>query len=149
MEVQIKRTKEEPKYLMDHPLPSYQTNGSVGFDFWGVQDVHIEPGEIALIPTNLTIKVPDGYTLMVTLRSSTPRKWGVIMPQGVGIVDQDYCGPDDEIMIQVLNFRSEAIIIPEGTRIAQGVLVKVGIINHWVQLSEDDTESRGGFGSTG
>ena len=148
MEVQIKRTKNEPGYLQDHPLPSYQTNGSVGFDFWGVKDVHIEPGEIVLIPTNLTIKVPDGYTLMVTLRSSTPRKWGVIMPQGVGIVDQDYCGPEDEIKIQVLNFRSESVIIPEGTRIAQGVLVKVGIINHWVQLNNEE-ESRGGFGSTG
>ena len=150
MEVQIKRTKEEPTYLLDHPLPKYQTNGSVGFDFWGVKDAHIEPGEIVLIPTNLTIKVPDGYMLMITLRSSTPRKWGVIMPQGVGIVDQDYCGPEDEIKIQVLNFRSETVIIPAGTRIAQGILVKVGIANHWINLiNEDKEESRGGFGSTG
>ena len=148
MEIPIKRTKNEPAYLLDHPLPSYQTNGSVGFDFWGIKDVHIEPGEIALIPTNITIKVPKGYMLMVALRSSTPRKWGLIMPQGVGIVDQDYCGPDDEIKIQVLNFRSEAIIVPEGTRIAQGVLMKVGIIDSWVDLKEEQ-ESRGGFGSTG
>ena len=87
--------------------------------------------------------------LMVALRSSAPRKWGVTIPQGVGIVDQDYCGPEDEIMLQVLNFKDKAVRIPEGTRLAQGVFIKVGIADF--QECSDDLfgTSRGGFGSTG
>ena len=71
------------------------------------------------------------------------------MPQGVGIVDQDYCGPEDEIKIQVLNFKSNYVTIPAGTRLAQGVFYKVGIVNCWNECDDKDLKSRGGFGSTG
>ena len=144
MEVEIKR------FTKEHILPRYESNGAVGFDFWTRKDTHINPGEIALIPANAVIKVPKGYMLMIALRSSTPRKWGVMIPQGVGIVDQDYCGPEDEIKIQVLNFTKEQVYIPEGVRIAQGVFVKVGIVNEWKEVTDEELgKTRGGFGSTG
>ena len=74
-------------------VPQYQTIGSVGFDFETIEEATIYPKEIQLLRTGLTIEVPQSYMLMIALRSSTPRKWGLVMPQGVGIVDQDYCGP--------------------------------------------------------
>ena len=91
---------------------------------------------------------------MVTLRSSTPRKKGLLIPHGVGIIDQDYCGPEDEILIQVLNFTDQDVIIERGDRIAQGIVVKVenarsGISWHQVDQIEPDRQTRGGFGSTG
>ena len=110
MFVQIKRKDDQ------YEIPQYQTPGSVGFDFITRHTKIIQPGEIELIPANAIVKTPEGYMLMVALRSSAPRKWGVTIPQGVGIVDQDYCGPEDEIMLQVLNFRDKAVRIPEGTR---------------------------------
>ena len=150
MFVPIKRVNK------DYELPKYQTNGSVGFDFITREEATILPGEIALIPANNVIQVPTGYMLMVALRSSAPRKWGVTMPQGVGIVDQDYCGPEDEIKIQVLNFKSNYVTIPAGTRLAQGVFYKVGVVDCWKECDDEDLEnlsrfhkSRGGFGSTG
>ena len=147
MFVPIKRVNK------DYELPSYQTNGSVGFDFITREKVIIQAGEIASIPANNVIQVPAGYMLMVALRSSAPRKWGVMMPQGVGIIDQDYCGPEDEIKIQVLNFKSNYVTIPAGTRLAQGVFYKVGIVNCWNECNDEDLNkfqrSRGGFGSTG
>ena len=131
-------------------LPKHETSGSVGFDFLTREDATIDPGEIQLIPANVIIEVPPGYMLMVALRSSTPRKFGLMIPQGVGIVDQDYCGPDDEIKLQVFNFRDEPIHVPRGSRIAQGVLIRVESVGHfWEQERETLGESRGGFGSTG
>ena len=133
-------------------VPQYQTIGSVGFDFETIEETIIFPKEIQLLPTGLVIEVPPDYMLMVALRSSTPRKWGLTMPQGIGIVDQDYCGPEDEIKIQVCNIAEEFIRIPKGVRLAQGVFVSVGVVHDlaWVECDPKELgKSRGGFGSTG
>ena len=98
MKVRIKRLDK------DLPLPMYETGGSVGFDLLCRESVTIEPQTVALIPANVIIETPPGYMLMVTLRSSTPRKLGLLIPHGVGIIDQDYCGEGDEIQIQIYNF---------------------------------------------
>ena len=75
MFVQIKRKDKE------YDVPKYQTPGSVGFDFTTREDATIWPNEIVLIPANATVRTPKGYMLMVALRSSAPRKWGVTIPQ--------------------------------------------------------------------
>ena len=131
----------------DLPLPEYETNGSVGFDLLCRESVVIRPKEIALIPANIVVEVRLGWMLMITLRSSTPRKYGLIMPHGVGIIDNDYCGEDDEVMIQVYNFTEENTGVSRGDKIAQGILVHVGFA-HWYQVDQMEEESRGGFGST-
>lgn len=130
------------------PLPEYQTKGAVGFDLYSRVDMKIAPQAIVLIPTNLVVKVPVGYMLLVVPRSSTPRKKGLLIPHGIGVVDQDYCGETDEVKFQAYNFTQQEVSVARGERIAQGLLVKVGI----AQFSEDhtaDKKSRGGFGSTG
>ena len=60
-----------------------------------------EPNQIELIPTNLIIETPKNYMLMLASRSSTPIKLGLRVSNGIGIIDQDYCGPEDEIKLQV------------------------------------------------
>jgi len=107
----------------------------------------IAPNEIALIPANVIIETPPGYMLMVTLRSSTPRKYGLLMPHGVGIIDNDYSGEGDEIKIQVYNFFNRPTIIKRGDRIAQGIFVRVEKAE-WEELDEMEGKTRGGFGST-
>ena len=105
------------------------------------------PGEVALIPTNAIVKVPEGHVLLVALRSSTPRRKGLLCPNGVGVIDQDYCGPEDEIQVQVLNFSPGPVTVERGERIAQGLLMPV-VCCLWDETGGQAGTSRGGFGST-
>ncbi len=141
MKVKIKRLDKEL------PLPRYETNGSVGFDFICRESVTIAPQTVGLIPANVIVETPPGYMLMVTLRSSTPRKRGLLIPHGVGVIDQDYCGEDDEIKIQVYNFTDSSVTIERGDKIAQGIFVRVTRVD-WGEVSEMGARTRGGFGST-
>ena len=68
----------------------------------------VQPGEVTLVPTGLVIEVPDGHLLGIFARSSTPLKRGLMVANGVGVVDPDYSGPKDEIKIEVLNFTALA-----------------------------------------
>jgi dUTP pyrophosphatase len=129
-------------------LPRYQTPGSVGFDLAASGDVTVGPGEVTLLPTGLVIEVPDGYFLAVFARSSTPLKRGLMVANGVGVVDPDYCGPSDQVLIEVLNFTQQPVTVKRGDRIAQGIFIPVARAE-WVESHELAPESRGGFGGTG
>lgn len=131
------------------PLPAYQTKGSVGFDLSSRTDMKVASHSLALIPTNLVVKVPEGYMLLVVPRSSTPKKKGLLIPHGIGVIDQDYCGEKDEVLFQVYNFTDAEVSIARGERIAQGILVKVGIAEFVETDTAHSESSRGGIGSTG
>ena len=130
------------------PLPIYHTAGAVAFDLMARVDMTVEPRGLALIPANLIVQIPAGYALLVASRSSTPRKHGLSMPHGIGVIDQDYCGEGDELLIQVFNFTDKPVIVNRGTRVAQGLFVRTDRAEfEEVETLEDKT--RGGFGSTG
>jgi dUTP pyrophosphatase len=131
----------------DLPLPTYATAGSVGFDLLCREDTEIAPRTVELIPSNVIVRIPSGYMLMLTLRSSTPLRKGLLIPNGVGIIDQDYCGEGDELRVQVFNFQEEAVMVKRGERIAQGIFIPVTRVS-WVEVDEMG-KGRGGFGSTG
>ena len=141
MKIKIKRLDK------NLPLPRYETEGSVGFDFLCRESVEIKPHSLGLIPANVIVQTPPGYMLMVTLRSSTPRKLSLLIPHGVGVIDQDYCGEDDEIKIQVYNYSSTPVTVERGDRIAQGIFVRVDAAQ-WSEVDQIESETRGGFGST-
>lgn len=141
MKVKIKRIDQ------GLPLPVYETNGAVGFDLIVRENTVVAPGQIALIPANVVIEVPKGYALLIVARSSMPRKHGLTKPHGIGIIDQDYCGPEDEIKIQVQNFRNEPVTVKRGDRIAQGLFVRTEK-PEFKEVDEIRAKSRGGFGST-
>jgi dUTP pyrophosphatase len=129
------------------PLPTYATAGSVGFDLLCREDTEIAPRSLELIPSNVIVRIPEGYMLLLTLRSSTPRRKGLLIPNGVGVIDQDYCGEGDELKVQVFNFREEAVTVKRGERIAQGIFIPVTHAT-WNEVNEMG-QGRGGFGSTG
>lgn len=129
------------------PLPTYATQGSVGFDLICREDTEIAPRKLGRIPGNLIVGTPPGYMLLITMRSSTARRKGLLIPNGVGIIDQDYCGDGDEILVSVYNFRDEAVTVQRGERIAQGIFVPVARVV-WNEVDEVG-KGRGGFGSTG
>ena len=130
------------------PLPEYQTSGAVAFDLYSRIDMTITPKSLGLIPTNLIIEIPKGYMLMLASRSSTPKKKGLLVPHGVGIIDQDYCGENDELLLQVYNFTDQEVAITKGERMGQGVFVKIEQ-GDWIEVAEMTGPTRGGFGTTG
>lgn len=131
------------------PLPSYQTPGACAFDLAAREVTVIEPGAIGLVPTNVIARVPDGCALLVLPRSSLPRKKGLVCPHSLGLIDQDYHGPMDEIFVQVQNITSIPVTVERGERIAQGLLVRIERCEIVEVSSHDKADSRGGFGSTG
>ena len=130
------------------PLPKYETAGAAGFDLASSVDMTVEPGVVTLVPTGLVIEVPAGHLLGVFARSSTPLKRGLMVANGVGIVDSDYCGPKDEIKIEVYNFTPRTVSIARGDRLAQGVIMPF-VRAEWHEDSAPTRATRGGFGATG
>lgn len=130
------------------PLPQHETQGSVGFDLVCREGVTVPPGGIRLIPANVIVAVPPGYMLMIASRSSLPVKKGLALANGVGVIDQDYRGSNDEIHVQVINLTDKAVTVARGERLAQGIFVRVAQVA-WEEVAEVAREDRGGFGSTG
>lgn len=137
----------------DVNLPKRATAGSAGYDFECAEDIAILPKTIKLIPTGIKCKIDEGYFLQLALRSSTPKKKGLMLANGIGIIDTDYYGPDTapenkqgHIMFQVYNLTNEIVCISKGERIGQGVFMKY-------YTTEDDQavgdRNGQGFGSTG
>jgi dUTP pyrophosphatase len=86
--------------------------------------------------------------LGIFARSSTPLKRGLMIANGVGIIDSDYCGPTDEVKIAVMNFTDAPVTVNAGDRIAQGLLLAAPQVE-WDEATELAAKSRGGFGGTG
>jgi dUTP pyrophosphatase len=107
------------------PLPTYQTAGAAAFDLTTRETTIIAPRSIGLVPGNVIVKVPEGYALLILPRSSLPRKKGLICPHSLGLIDQDYHGPKDEIFVQVQNITDQPVTVEKGERIAQGLFVKI------------------------
>lgn len=130
------------------PLPQYKTAGACGFDLYTREDKTLEPGEIGLLPSNLIIATPPGYVLLIAPRSSLAIKKGLEMPNSVGVIDQDFSGPTDEIKIMLRNCSSKTVVIKKGERLAQGIFIPCAKAT-FKELKSIKQNSRGGFGSTG
>jgi dUTP pyrophosphatase len=129
------------------PLPIHKTPGAVAVDLCSRLDVDIKPKEITYIPMNIAIKIPDGYFVLLAPRSST-HKLGIQGINGVGIIDRDYCGNDDECHFAVRNFTNNSVHIDKGTRLCQLILIKCETFE-FNEVDSMSDPSRGGFGTTG
>ena len=138
---------------MNGELPIKATIHSAGVDFIASADIRIPAfrfkGEATLVPTGVKAFMQKDEYLQIFARSSIPVNLGLIMSNGVGIVDADYYNnPKNEghIMIEFNNLTNEHITIEKGTRIAQGIFNKVLPVTHGVRIKNDTRN--GGFGST-
>lgn len=130
------------------PLPQYSTRESAAFDIASYETVVIQPKELRLVRTGLFFSCPHGHFLAIFSRSSTPKKKGLLQPHSVGVLDPDYSGPDDELLLQVYNFTDKPVEISKGDRIAQGIFLPFEHVQ-WEEVDVLGTTNRGGFGSTG
>ena len=130
-------------------LPNYATEGAAGMDLRAdiSESISLEPMQRQLVPTGLSIELPDGYEAQVRPRSGLAIRQGITCLNSPGTIDSDYRG---EIKIVLVNLSGESQIIQPGDRIAQLVLQKVEKI-HWKQVNvlQETLRNEGGFGSTG
>lgn len=132
-----------------HPLPEYKTDASAGLDLSANIDrpVELQPGEIKLISTGLSIELPIGFEAQVRPRSGWALKEGVSVLNSPGTIDADYRG---DIGVILVNHGQAAVTVNDGDRIAQLVIAKHERVE-WSTSNELSTSERGagGFGSTG
>jgi len=131
------------------PLPAYQTAGSAGMDLHAAvtDDMVVEAGGIALVPTGLEVAIPDGFEGQVRPRSGLAVRHGISLPNTPATIDSDYRG---EIRVPVINLGREAFRLTRGMRIAQLVIAPVARIA-WDEVRELPGTARagGGFGHSG
>lgn len=128
-------------------LPTRKTEQSAGYDIASAEDIICEPHEITIINTGLKAYVPEGEYLGLYVRSSVGIKKGLMMANGVGIIDSDYVdNPENEghIRVALYNAMSTPICIKKGERIAQGIFSMYFIANN----DNASGKRMGGIGST-
>lgn len=128
------------------PLPAYQTAGSVAFDLYARETTEIPAGSVVLVPLNIALELPPGHWAMLAARSSLHKK-GLMLANGIGVGDTDYCGDNDEYRAALWNRTDSPVKIEKGERIVQMLIlpytkVEIEAVEH---LGNVD---RGGFGST-
>lgn len=135
-------------------LPQQASSDDVGYDIRAYKDTYVQSGALCYIETGLIVEPPSGFHFELALRSSAPRRHGIIMPHGIGIIDPRYCGPADELKILVFKITPGSEDIGGRTKILAGEKIAQLILrrtNHfeWEEREEIQEQSRGGFGSTG
>lgn len=130
-------------------LPAYSTSGSAGMDVYAhcEHPIRIKSGSVQLIPTGLSIALPNGYECQVRSRSGLAIKNGVFCLNSPGTVDSDYRG---EIKVILANFGQDDFTINNGDRIAQLVIARYEHVEwDFVDTLDETDRGAGGFGSTG
>lgn len=128
------------------PLP-FQAKGGDWIDLCTKEDVILKQGEFTLIDLGVAMKLPKGYEALVVPRSSTFMKYSIIQANGIGIIDETYCGNHDVWKFPALALRDT--VIKSGTRIAQFRIIKHQPDIRFYELENLPDKNRGGFGSTG
>jgi dUTP pyrophosphatase len=128
-------------------MPAPGTSASVGFDVCVSVDASIDAHGHQYVPTGLIINAPKGHFVLVAARSSLIKR-GLILANGVGIVDPDFCGPADEIKLSLYNLSGQTVHLKAGDRLAQALFLPIPAKPIILQAPAVG-ESRGGFGSTG
>jgi dUTP pyrophosphatase len=129
-------------------LPAHAREGDAGLDLCSTIDVEVLPGERGMVPTGLSVAIPDGHAGLVLPRSGLASRLGLTLANAPGLIDSGYRG---EVTCAVVNLdRDQAVKIRRGDRIAQLVVVALPqILPSWVDDLPPSSRGEGGFGSTG
>lgn len=143
MKIDAKTVREGAK------LPYRATEGSAGYDLFACvdKDIAIESGKIKMIPIGIALEIPAGYAGFIFPRSSLGVKYGITLPNCVGVIDSDYRG---EFFVPLINLGEQEFVVRNGDRIAQLVIMRVeNVLFEKADDLSDTVRGEGGFGSTG
>ena len=139
----VKRLEET-----DIKLPERSTLNSAGYDFFAIEDIIFNPKTITRVFTGVKCELMSNQVLILANRSSNPSKKGLVLLNGIGVIDADYYGnPDNdgEIAFEFYNMLDEVVKIKKGEKLGQGLILKFD------KVEDDYTTNirRSGWGSTG
>lgn len=141
----VKRMEEDIK------LPERSTLNSAGYDFFAVEDMIFNPKTITRVFTGVKCELMPNQVLILANRSSNPSKKGLVLLNGIGVIDADYYGnPDNdgEIAFEFYNMLDEVVEIKKGEKLGQGLILKFDKVED-DYISDPYKTRSGGFGSTG
>lgn len=141
----VKRIKEDIK------LPERSTLNSAGYDFFAIEDIIFNSETITRVFTGIKCELMPNQVLILANRSSNPSKKGLILLNGIGIIDADYYGNpgnDGEIAFEFYNMLEEPVEIKKGEKLGQGLILKFDKTED-DYISNPNNTRAGGFGSTG
>ena len=135
------------KYVKDGMEKIEQIENGDWIDLRIAEDVHLEPNEFKLIPLGVAMALPSNHEALVIPRSSTFKKYGIIQANSIGLIDETYCGNNDEWQFPA--YATREVDIPKNTRICQFRIFKHQPTVALVEAEHLSNTDRGGFGSTG
>ena len=130
-------------------LPKYETSGSSGMDLAAYinGNINLDPGKSAVIPTGLSVAIPEGFEIQIRPRSGLAAKKNISVLNTPGTIDADYRG---EIKVILINLSNKKFVIENGLRIAQIVVCPIVQVQlEEVEELDGTIRGKGGFGSTG
>lgn len=116
-------------------------------DLRSAKEYHLNPGDFCLIDLGISVKLPEGYEMITAPRSSLFKNYGLIQSNGIGIVDESYCGDNDILMMPVYATRETVIHVND--RVCQFRIQEHQPHIEFEEVETLGTTDRGGFGSTG
>lgn len=133
---------------IEFDLPKRSTKYSAGYDFINPEEVTIEPNKIAYVKTGIKASMYRNEALILANRSSNPKKKGLVLANGIGLIDADYYNNEDnegEIAFAFMNITTKPITIETGEKLGQGFFIE------YLTTENDiaEGERKGGFGSSG
>lgn len=156
MPMYIGAMKIKIKYFSDDVPRLHQIDNGDWIDVYAAETVVIHKGEHKLIPLGFACQLPKGFEAHLLPRSSTYKKWGIIMANNTGIIDNSYCGDNDQWMFSAICLNTNGFVagepvsfIAKGDKIAQFRIVESMPPVEFEEVTTLGNSDRGGFGSTG
>ena len=116
-------------------------------DLRSAETIALQAGDFKLIPLGVAMQLPAGYEAHIAPRSSSFKNWGILQTNSIGIIDNSYCGDNDQWLMPV--YATRDTIINQNDRICQFRIVKNQEPVEFITVEHLDNSDRGGFGSTG
>lgn len=135
------------KYVRDGIDKIKQIDNGDWIDLRAAEDVHLKAGEYKMIPLGVAMRLPVNTEALVIPRSSTFKKYGVLQANSIGLIDESYCGDNDEWHFPV--YATREVFIPKNTRICQFRVIEHQPAITFNEVDHLSDKNRGGFGSTG
>jgi dUTP pyrophosphatase len=135
------------KYFTEDVIPVEKISKGDWIDLRAAADVEFRAGEFKLIPLGVGMILPEGYEAHIAPRSSTYKNFGIIQTNSIGVVDNSYCGDEDEWKMAAYALRDT--LIRKNDRICQFRIIEKQPEIEFETVEHLRETSRGGFGSTG
>lgn len=135
------------KYISDTVSPITILDNGDWIDLRVTEDIMMKKGDFKILPLGVAIELPKGYEALIVPRSSTFKKYHILQTNGIGIIDESYCGNNDEWKFPA--YCTENTFIPKNTRICQFRIVKHQPNISIIPVRKLNNKDRKGFGSTG